>query len=54
MNQYKCLSHYGPGGRNCNCCGPAPAFRVKFDRHIKRRERAEVKRKIVNELKEID
>lgn len=30
-------SHYGPGGRYCNCCGPAPKHRKKHDRVVKKR-----------------
>lgn len=36
---YARYSNYGPGGRNCPCCGPAPKDRKKFDRTVKRREK---------------
>lgn len=31
------FSKYGPGGRNCVCCGPNPAFRKKHNRIVKKR-----------------
>lgn len=33
----KICSHYGPGGRGCPCCAPAPRERRKADRVAKRR-----------------
>ena len=47
---YKIVSHYGPGGRNCVCCGPNPSYRTKHDRTVKRRykqmQAAELKREL--------
>lgn len=48
-NECKLHSGYGPGGRNCNCCGPAPSFRKKFDRMVKRR----VKRLVEKEMQKL-
>jgi hypothetical protein len=39
MFNVKHHSGYGPGGRNCVCCGPAPSTRKKHDRYVKRRVR---------------
>lgn len=47
---HACHSKYGPGGRNCPCCGPAPTDRKKHDRTVKRREKQEVKKDIQNQL----
>lgn len=44
--EYKQHSHYGPGGRGCPCCGPAPSGRKKFDRMVKRRVKMMVKKEI--------
>lgn len=38
-NGFMIHSKYGPGGRKCVCCGPAPKSRKAFDRMVKRRER---------------
>jgi len=46
------ISGYGPGGRNCTCCGPAPKFRKKHDRTVKRRERQMVQSEIEQEIVE--
>ncbi len=43
-------SNYGPGGRNCICCGPSPKSRKKHDRTAKRRERQAARREIVAEV----
>lgn len=51
MKMTQFFSHYGPGGRHCNCCGPSPKERAKFDRTAKRRELQFVKKEIVKELK---
>lgn len=48
--ELKILSQYGPGGRNCVCCGPGPSQRKKHDRAIKRRQRALVKKDIRKQL----
>lgn len=51
MNKhYQCKSNYGPGGRNCTCCGPAPVYRLKFDREVKKRDRREAKKEISQAL----
>jgi len=42
-------SQYGPGGRNCHCCGPSPSNRKKHDRTVKRR----LKQKRAKDLNEI-
>lgn len=55
-DENKLHSQYGPGGRNCNCCGPAPAFRKKHDRMVKRRVRqmtAKEIRKLIEEMKDV-
>ena len=48
MFHVKHHSGYGPGGRNCVCCGPASSTRKRFDRMVKRRvkqlQRKDVKR----------
>jgi len=49
-NGYQSISHYGPGGRNCTCCGPAPAKRRVFDRHIRKRDRQVASREIIASL----
>lgn len=50
MNIYAAVSKYGPGGRDCPCCGPAPRHRKKFDRTMKRREKAMAKREMAREI----
>ena len=47
---YKMLSKYGPGGRNCNCCGPCPSHRKAHDRAIKRAEKRMVRKRINEEM----
>lgn len=47
---YQQISGYGPGGRNCTCCGPAPCHRKRFDRMIKHRERQVAQKQIRREL----
>lgn len=37
--EFKRYAHYGPGGRSCPCCGPAPNFRKRADRTARRREK---------------
>lgn len=49
-NQYKLASKYGPGGRNCPCCGPSPKSRKRHDRTAKRRLAQRVRREINHEL----
>jgi hypothetical protein len=44
------FSKYGPGGRNCNCCGPAPSFRKKHDRIVKKREKRSAYKEIVSQV----
>lgn len=51
MKTYKVLSGYGPGGRNCPCCGPGIKERKTVDRYIRRRERGIMKGQIRNEVK---
>lgn len=41
---YKRHAVYGPGGRNCPCCGPGPRRHREHDRMVKRRERDVAKR----------
>lgn len=53
MNNLKKLSRYGPGGRNCTCCGPAPRERKTHDRTIKRKERQMVRKEIEQEIESI-
>lgn len=43
--------HLGPGGWNCPCCGPAPAYRKKWMRRVKARLRQQVNREIKNILR---
>lgn len=43
---YKKHAVYGPGGRNCPCCGPCPRHRREHDRMVKRRERGVMKREV--------
>jgi len=38
------FSKYGPGGRRCTCCGPAPENRAKHDRMVMKRIRRDGKR----------
>ena len=52
MNTYKKISRYGPGGRNCTCCGPAPRERKTHDRMVKRRERQEAEKRIERDIVE--
>lgn len=54
MKELSFFSHYGPGGRNCTCCGPSPKTRKKHDRTAKRRANDYLKRTIKKELKEIE
>lgn len=49
---YKKVSKYGPGGRNCTCCGPAPRERKRHDRAIKRRERQMANKHINRQIEE--
>jgi hypothetical protein len=37
---------YGPGGRDCSCCGDAPSARKMARRIAKRRERNTWKREV--------
>lgn len=48
------LSHYGPGGRKCPCCGPAREERRRHDRRVERRVRAAGKREIAEQLAEAE
>jgi hypothetical protein len=50
MNKYNKISGYGPGGRNCICCGPAPKIRKRFDRIVKRNERQVSKENMQKEI----
>lgn len=50
---YKQVSKYGPGGRNCTCCGPAPRDRKVHDRTIKRRERQMAQKRINRQIEEV-
>lgn len=49
---YNKVSGYGPGGRNCTCCGPAPRERKAHDRTVKRRERQMAQKRIERQFKE--
>lgn len=40
------VSCYGPGGRKCFCCGPAPKDRKKNDRIAKRRIKQRVRKEL--------
>ena len=51
MKETIAASHYGPGGRNCVCCGPGLNERKKHDRTIKRRIKQAVKKAIAEELR---
>lgn len=51
-HECKLHSNYGPGGRDCNCCGPAPSLRKKHDRMVKRRVRQIVKEEIKEQIVE--
>lgn len=50
MKLEKLFSHYGPGGRGCSCCGPAPHARKQHDRMVKRRMKQAFLRDIKNTL----
>jgi len=50
MKDVKLASHYGPGGRNCTCCGPAPSFRKKHDRMIKRRAKKQAMAEVLRDF----
>lgn len=54
MNLYQAYSHYGPGGRNCPCCGPGLNERKTHDRMVKRRVKQKFKKEIQQALKEIN
>lgn len=43
-------SHYGPGGRNCNCCGPAPKHRKQHDKIVKKRIKIAAMKEAFKEL----
>ena len=47
---HKRYSHYGPGGRNCPCCGPAPVERTRHDRAARRREKMASRQDIRQEI----
>jgi len=49
---YQQHSNYGPGGRNCTCCGPAPRDRATHDRMVKRRERQQSNKRIKRQIEE--
>lgn len=49
---YNKVSGYGPGGRNCTCCGPAPRERKAHDRTMKRRERQMAQKRINRQIRE--
>lgn len=44
MKELSFFSHYGPGGRNCTCCGPSPKTRKKHDRMVKHRAKDSIKK----------
>jgi hypothetical protein len=52
MKEQQAFSKYGPGGRNCHCCGPSPKDRKKHDRTVKRRTKQYVTKLIKEELKQ--
>lgn len=47
---YKIMSRYGIGGRNCPCCGPCPSHRKEFDKAVKHSERFKMKIRIRKEI----
>lgn len=49
----KLHSKYGPGGRNCPCCGPNPSARKVHDRMVKRRVRMKAKKDIAARLADV-
>jgi hypothetical protein len=49
---YKKVSDYGPGGRNCTCCGPDPSHRKTHDRTVKRRERRMAQKRVNRQIEE--
>lgn len=50
MRETQQFSHYGPGGRNCVCCGPSPSWRKRHDRMISQRIRQWVQQEIRRQL----
>lgn len=52
MKELQYFSHYGPGGRNCICCGPSPKSRKAHDRTAKRRMKQAWKKRIKEVLKD--
>jgi hypothetical protein len=50
MREQQQFSHYGPGGRNCVCCGPSPSQRRRHDRMVARRVRQWVQKEIRQQL----
>lgn len=56
--QYKCYADYGPGGRKCPCCGPAPRERKRADRRVRRIEkriaRQEAHREVVEFMESVN
>lgn len=50
---YKKPSRYGPGGRNCPCCGPCPSWRKAHDRAVKRNEKNKAKENIKKDIENI-
>ncbi len=50
MNEQRIHSRYGPGGRFCTCCGPAPRHRKSHDRSVKRSLNNKVKKEVQKEI----
>lgn len=53
MREQQAASHYGPGGRKCPCCGPAPAKRDEHDRMVKRRLRRLARQDMQQQIREM-
>lgn len=52
MHERKQHDRCGPGGRNCPCCGPAPSYRKRHDRTVKRRIRQHVVRDVAQQAQQ--
>lgn len=52
MNEAKIESRYGPGGRNCACCGPGKKERKVYDRAVQHRVRQKAKQLVKQQAQE--
>lgn len=52
-SHYKKHAVYGPGGRNCPCCGPSPSHRKRHDRRERRREKVIARQEIRFEIESL-